>query len=200
MKLGDLNLYDIGGSIGISAIVLGDKKNFYYVPFPDQELPMVGGGVVGAINLVEDMNLANWLKLTKQLDEQEVEILLKDETGKLLKGIVRKTERQIEQRVSWAVYKRDHYRCCYCGRDGVPLTVDHLVLWEDGGPSIEDNLLSACRKCNKTRGNQQYDQWLKDPYYIQVSKNLTAMERQINEDLVLTLDRIVRRYQQRSSR
>jgi hypothetical protein len=198
MKLSDLNIYDIGGSIGISAIVLGDSRgHFYYVPFPDQETPV---GPKNMMDVLEDMDLPNWLKLTKQLDEQEVEILQKDETGKLLKGIVRKTERQIEQRVSWAVYERDHYKCCYCGHGGIPLTVDHLIPWEQGGPSIEANLLTACRKCNKTKGNMTYEEWLKDPFYIRVSKNLTPMQRKVNEDLALTLDNIVRRYQQRSSR
>jgi 5-methylcytosine-specific restriction endonuclease McrA len=196
MKLSDLNIFDIGGSIGIVGIMLGDNRgNFYYVSFPDQEIPLAE-----QIKIIEGMDLDNWLKLTKQLDEQEVEIVAKDSTGKLVKAIVRKSQRLVEGRVSSEVLERDHHQCSYCGKRGIPMTVDHLVLWEEGGPSIPENLLTACRKCNKLRGNMQYDAWLKDPYYLKVSKALTPLQRKVNEDLALTLDRIVRRYQQRSSR
>jgi 5-methylcytosine-specific restriction endonuclease McrA len=70
------------------------------------------------------------------------------------------------------------------------MTVDHLVLWEEGGPSTEANLLSACRKCNKTRGNTQYSAWLKSPFYGKVSRALDEATRRSNEALLATLDTI----------
>jgi len=104
-----------------------------------------------------------------------------DENGKFRKVIVRKSTRNISQEVSWRVFRRDKCKCRYCGNDKVPLTVDHLVLWEEGGPSIEDNLTAACKKCNKTRGNMQYADWLNSSYYRKVSQHgLNEMERQKN--------------------
>jgi 5-methylcytosine-specific restriction endonuclease McrA len=37
------------------------------------------------------------------------------------------------------------------------------------GASVEDNLITACRKCNKTRGNMLYEDWLNSDYYKKVS-------------------------------
>lgn len=104
----------------------------------------------------------------------------------------------LETKVSWKVFKRDGYACRYCGNDDVPLTIDHLVLWEEGGPSTVENLVSACKKCNRTRGNTPYADWLKHRYYLKVSKGLTADVRQQNDDLVATLDAIPRMVHKRS--
>ncbi|GAG09150.1 unnamed protein product, partial [marine sediment metagenome] len=92
------------------------------------------------------------------------------------------------------------YKCRYCGRDDVPLTVDHLVLWEDGGPSIEENLVSACRKCNKKRGNTEYSDWLQHPYYLKVSAALLPCHQEKNEKLAPTLPGIPRVVGKRRSR
>ena len=93
---------------------------------------------------------------------------------------MRKCERAVDQNVTWAVFRRDHYTCRYCGNDKVPLTVDHLVLWEDGGPTIEANLVAACRKCNKTRGRTPYEQWMQHPFYQKVANKLSAEQRAAN--------------------
>lgn len=79
--------------------------------------------------------------------------------------ILRKTQRNIDGTISWAVFRRDDYACRYCGIDHVPLTVDHIITWETGGATHVDNLLSSCKKCNRTRGNMPYDEWLKTDYY-----------------------------------
>lgn len=73
-----------------------------------------------------------------------------------------------------------------------PLTVDHLVLWEEGGPSIPTNLVAADRRCNKTRGNMRYEDWLNSSYYRKVSKRLTTQQRDANRALLDTLDAIPR--------
>ena len=75
----------------------------------------------------------------------------------------------------------------------MPLTVDHLVCWEEGGPSIEANLVSSCKKCNKIRGNTPFEAWLRHPVYRKVSQGLTDRARQDNERLVPTLSQIPRK-------
>jgi 5-methylcytosine-specific restriction endonuclease McrA len=129
-----------------------------------------------------------------------VEVMRTAVDGTVTKAILRKSQRLIEQRVSWAVFKRDGYRCRYCGAEGVPLTVDHLVLWEDGGPSVEENLVSACRPCNKTRGNMSYGDWLHSRYYRQKSSKLTPEGREANDKLLSTLNSIQRRCSERVTR
>jgi hypothetical protein len=194
MKLSDINLLDVGGKIGMTGAVFSDNDGTAYLcMFPTQPSPTKIEPLM--------MNLEDWTKFLRQLDFQETEVLVKDKaTGELSKAILRKSQRTIEQRVSWAVFKRDGYRCRYCGAEGVPLTVDHLVLWEEGGPSLEGNLTSSCRPCNKTRGNLDYKLWLDHPYYKKVSAALTEEQRGANRSLVRALPLIPRRYQARPTR
>jgi len=103
---------------------------------------------------------------------------------------MRKSARQVEEGSRWKVFQRDGYRCRYCGKTGVPLTVDHLICWEALGPTIEANLATSCKKCNRVRGETPYDQWLKSQYYRDVSRALDEMTRKLNEDVLLTLANI----------
>jgi 5-methylcytosine-specific restriction endonuclease McrA len=43
-------------------------------------------------------------------------------------------------------------RCAYCGAEGVPLTVDHLVPKSRGGSDRASNLAPACLPCNDQKG------------------------------------------------
>jgi 5-methylcytosine-specific restriction endonuclease McrA len=121
----------------------------------------------------------------RRVDTMETEILQKDPTGKVVKVIVRKSQRAIDSFVAWKVFKRDLYTCRYCGLSGTPLTVDHVVLWEEGGPTIEENLITACKKCNKDRGNTRFPEWMdklkKRNYYARV-----PLELQEKNDYVLS--------------
>ncbi len=187
----NLNLLDFGNKILLGGAVYSGNGVNYVCLFPDDA------------TLEDEFNILNltsedWKKVIRQSDLIETEILEQAADGKLTKAIVRKTTRVIEQGLSWKVYKRDDYHCRYCGKDGIPMTVDHAVLWEKGGPSIEKNLITACRKCNKKRGNTEYEDWLSHPYYLQVSKNLTDEGRDMNERVVLTLDEIPIRVHTRS--
>lgn len=85
------------------------------------------------------------------------------------KTVLRKSQRQIDQKIAWEVFKRDDYRCVYCGHDNLPLTVDHLVLWEEMGNTVAENLVSACKKCNHTRGNKSLTEFLKSDYYLSLN-------------------------------
>ena len=47
---------------------------------------------------------------------------------------------------------RDGYLCQYCGNDAN--TVDHVIPISKGGDDQPQNLLSACSKCNYSKGNR----------------------------------------------
>jgi hypothetical protein len=190
MKLDDLNIHDIGNKIGLVGAVFGDEHNTYLVMFPDHDIQ--------ENTEVLDMDVDDWTRFLRQTDLLETEVLTYADDGTISKAILRKTQRMIEARISWNVFRRDGYTCRYCGRNDVPLTVDHLVLWEENGPSIEANLVAACKKCNKTRGTTQYAAWLSSPYYSNKSLGLTEEVRRANDALVLTLDAIPRNTHQRS--
>jgi hypothetical protein len=209
MKFEELNLLEVGRSIGLVGAIFSGNGEMHLCMFPEShcdvndvesgdvvKIVQSDGSTVFAQTL--NMNLDQWQQFMRQTDLMETEILAKDADGKIVKTIVRKCQRQIDQQVSWQVFKRDSYKCRYCGKDGVPLTVDHLVLWENGGPSTDQNMVSACKKCNKARGNMEYSEWLHHPIYRKASRGLSDAEKRANEALLPTLDAIPRNIHVRS--
>lgn len=195
IKLTELTLLDFGHGIQLAGAMYADPNDhLYLVPFPDEQI----NGHPDFLTTLE-MTQDDWVQLLRQTDLLETQVLAQAPDKTIAKAIIRKSTRQIEQNVSWAVYHRDGYSCRYCGKGGgIPLTVDHLVTWESGGPSTMENLVSACRKCNKVRGELPYSEWLLHPHYLKVRENLTEEQRMANLMLSTTLDKIPRRVHQRS--
>ena len=52
------------------------------------------------------------------------------------------------------VFRRDGYRCQYCGQHSAHLTLDHVVPKYRGGDSAWENLVSACPQCNRRKGHR----------------------------------------------
>lgn len=204
MKLNELDLLDVGNTIRLSGAIYRGNGKVFLAFLPDDrgdvfsgqghvlfQSPKGEGQREHEVHVL-DMDRDDWTAFLRQSDILEIQALQEQPDGKIAKAIIRKSQRQISQHISWEVFRRDLYTCRYCGKDDLPLTVDHLVLWEDCGPSIPENLVASCRKCNKTRGNTQYPEWLKSQFYKQVSAGLTDAVRQANIDLVETLDAIPR--------
>ena len=182
MKIAGIELLEFGNTYQISGVVFNTEDTSKVLLLTNEEL--------GSLEGVYDLTLEEWQTLIQQTDLLEVEV--EGPLDKVKKALVRKTQRQIEQAVSWAVYKRDDYACRYCGNDNIPLTVDHLVLWEKGGPSIIENLVSSCKKCNRTRGNTEYTEWLESDYYKRVATKLSKSTILDNWNLAATLPGIQR--------
>lgn len=210
-ELKDVNLLAFGNTIHLAgAVYLGDGKVYltmlpeyqgYIAAFPDETVGFEDDKAGHHDVETLDLSREDWKTFMRQCDIMETEILqAAGEDGKLAKAIVRKSQRQISQDVSWRVYRRDNFKCRYCGADNCPLTVDHLILWEEGGPTEVENLFASCKRCNNKRGNTPYSDWLKDPYYQRVSKNLSEDVRKANEDIVSSLDAIPRLKHKRASR
>jgi len=185
MGLENINLSEVGRSIQLIGAVYGDTDAAFVVLLPDA----VPAGPLTLVN----MDSEDWKAFLRQTDLVEFEADVVDrETGKLKRAIIRKSNRQISKIVSWNVFRRDGYCCRYCGKDDVPLTVDHLVTWESGGPHIEENLVAACSKCNNARGEMDYADWLNDRFYKRVSQGLSFEQRFANDAIAPRLANIER--------
>ena len=63
------------------------------------------------------------------------------------------------------VYARDSYTCVYCGADD-DLTIDHITPQSRGGGHGIDNLVTACRSCNSSKGSKTITEWKGESYVL----------------------------------
>lgn len=181
MKFEDFKLLDFGHSIQISGMILSGPKADYLVALPGEDAIEFSDRPTEAFKslIAVEFSASDWEKFLRQSDLLEVE-----RTVGPIKAIVRKSQRQIDQAISWQVFRRDGFVCRYCGQER-PLTVDHVIPWESGGPSVYDNLVAACKPCNKERGNMPYAVWLDSPEYK--NRRVKLSPEGHNKNLVLAL-------------
>lgn len=62
----------------------------------------------------------------------------------------------ISNRIRFQVFKRDAFRCQYCGKhsEGTVLEVDHIIPHSKGGADHLDNLITACYDCNRGKSDE----------------------------------------------
>jgi len=172
--------------IQIKGLILSDgsdEEYHFYLPSDDTETTET---TIHSLKLGID----DWLKVFDRMDKRETECLAVDETGNLTKIMIRKSERHIAEGIRWRVFARDGYTCQYCLRKGIPMTVDHLVTWTAGGPTIDENLLTSCRKCNQIRADMPFAEWLQSNKYQKRSKDVSSELRERLLRLSETLDDI----------
>jgi 5-methylcytosine-specific restriction endonuclease McrA len=56
------------------------------------------------------------------------------------------------------ILRRDSYKCGYCGRSDLPLTIDHIIPKARGGSDSWENLICACTVCNNRKGDRTPDE------------------------------------------
>ena len=71
---------------------------------------------------------------------------------------VKRSARQISDKLRYQVLKRDHFKCCACGASpakdpSVELHIDHITPWSKGGETTLENLQTLCSKCNIGKGD-----------------------------------------------
>ena len=57
------------------------------------------------------------------------------------------------------IKKRDHYTCQICGDNiykhpDIILEIDHIIPVSKGGETVEYNLQTLCRTCNRKKSNK----------------------------------------------
>lgn len=71
-------------------------------------------------------------------------------------AICRVERGKVSNRMRFAIYKRDGYRCQHCGTSGrfADLEIDHIKPIAKGGKSTYDNLQTLCKRCNQEKGDK----------------------------------------------
>lgn len=70
--------------------------------------------------------------------------------------------RTIPLNVRFRVFKRDNYRCVFCGKNpatdaGTKLHIDHIVPFSKGGTNSFENLQTLCEQCNIGKSNAELE-------------------------------------------
>lgn len=53
------------------------------------------------------------------------------------------------------IFRRDNYTCQYCGKQGLNLTIDHVLPRHLGGSNAWTNVVTACATCNHRKGGRR---------------------------------------------
>lgn len=72
-------------------------------------------------------------------------------------------------------------RCAYCGMQqgrakDAKLDKDHVIAFSKGGKTERHNIIPACRKCNRGRGNRDWKEWYREQEFYSVDN-----EKKIDE-------------------
>lgn len=84
-----------------------------------------------------------------------------------------------------AIYIRDGFACCYCGKDlrfspSRELSLDHLTPKVSGGNNNGSNLITACHECNSHRQDMPWQQFVRDMYGYDAMWRISYIESQVH--------------------
>ena len=93
--------------------------------------------------------------------------------------------KKISPKLRFEVFKRDSFRCQYCGRSSpeVILEVDHIQPVSEGGENVLVNLVTSCRDCNRGKGKRLISD---DQAVIKQKAELDALnERRLQMEMMI---------------
>jgi hypothetical protein len=118
-----------------------------------------------ALVVLQLTNLQGYSRAYKKqsFGEGEIKLLIarvNDKSGNYYRdreiwdAICRVERGKVTNKMRFAVYQRDHYRCRKCGRSTNDLEIDHIFPISKGGKSTFDNLQTLCHNCNYAKSNR----------------------------------------------
>lgn len=90
---------------------------------------------------------AEWVYLQFRSAVQEISVLTESPAWTAVSKAVRQR-----------IYERDGFACIYC-TSTTQLSIDHVLPRSRGGTNNEDNLATACRRCNSSKGSRTLKEW-----------------------------------------
>lgn len=93
------------------------------------------------------------------MKKNKVKAKTSQQTKKTSKDEVKKVRAGITKKVRFEVFKRDSFKCQYCGKSApdVILHVDHINPVSKGGDNDIMNLITACEDCNQGKKARTLD-------------------------------------------
>lgn len=88
--------------------------------------------------------------IIQKLDQKHGDFYLNND---IWKAICRVERGKVSNKIRFAIYERDGYRCRKCGRSTDDLEIDHIFPISKGGKTTFDNLQTLCHRCNTIKSN-----------------------------------------------
>lgn len=128
---------DIGSAVKIKGLLIGGSGTTVALFLP---------GDKDTIQHAEELTDEQWSEFIQRSDDPEILVE---------KIFLRKLRYDISGAIQQKIWARDNFKCMFCLRymGDVQLTIDHFYPLETGGKNDPTNYLSACRACNKKKGN-----------------------------------------------
>jgi uncharacterized protein YdaU (DUF1376 family) len=73
--------------------------------------------------------------------------------------IDRRPEATLWRIIRTRIFQRDNYTCIYCKATACALECDHVIPVSRGGSNDDDNLATACKPCNRSKGTRTVEEW-----------------------------------------
>jgi 5-methylcytosine-specific restriction endonuclease McrA len=78
------------------------------------------------------------------------------------------------------VLQETNYRCIYC--NSLATTLDHIISKNNGGQSLQSNLVGACETCNKSKGTTYWRTWFRQhPNYNEANEKYICTKLKTNK-------------------
>jgi hypothetical protein len=151
---------------------------FYQLKFPHRDVfwqdlgsvlriegLVIGGGETGAVLMLSSADMSINRPIIQLSDEDLQRFIQFSDQPEIMIGpakiFQRKVRYEVSGHVQQKIWRADGYKCYYCSRQmgEVQLSIDHFIPLEAGGANDQSNYLSACRKCNKDKGNMDPQVW-----------------------------------------
>ncbi len=68
--------------------------------------------------------------------------------------LVKRPPRKERKLTRYEIFKRDRYKCQYCGKETKTLTLDHVMPRFRGGQHTWENVVTACVQCNRIKAGR----------------------------------------------
>src|SRR5487761_836480 len=84
---------------------------------------------------------------------------------------------QVPREEAMKIFKRDHFKCQYCGLDGLEsfqnwmiMTIDHIHAYAQGGSRKAANQVTACQPCNRMKGTRDFRSLAEAKKYVHAKR------------------------------